>query len=315
MIALGGIMTHYYFLIYLFFIVLFMIGHDFANRNDKVIRWWIASLGLVGISCLIIFPGMLRHILGAGRGREAFHNALVFGRVWQNIGAYVGIIDCEMFGGFLALWVILLGAAFYLKTRKKRIDCKSVFSSPYVMLLFTGICYILVIAQIAPYQVNRYVMAIYWLLVLVVVAGVAKIVSGRIVLSVVVAIFLISNIVSLYRNQWSLPYTYTRNNSEVEIAKQYEDCTAVYFYDSEAAWKIMWNMMDLQQYSRYMFVDVNDMDTLEKCMDEDRLIIYIDKNYDDEKTWDKICDTYGSITNVEYLFTKQISNTYLVNLK
>lgn len=95
-LAVCGALTHYYFLLYLFFISLFFGLYLIINRKFlDAVKYIVAMLVAGGGSCLI-FPAMLQHIfMGGYRGEESFEK---LGGVLLPIG-----IRSRRFGNILTM--------------------------------------------------------------------------------------------------------------------------------------------------------------------------------------------------------------------
>ena len=104
-VVIGGTMTHYYYLIYLFFSCLVM-GIFLLAKKKQVIRF-VLSIGVAGgVSCLI-FPRMIHHIFAGGRGSESVDNLMdnSLALYLQRLREFYSFIDVQLFGGFLDLIV------------------------------------------------------------------------------------------------------------------------------------------------------------------------------------------------------------------
>lgn len=75
LIAVCGALTHYYFLLYLFFLSLIFGLYLIVNRKFSDAIKYIASMLVAGGGSCLIFPAMLQHIfLGGYRGEQSFEN-------------------------------------------------------------------------------------------------------------------------------------------------------------------------------------------------------------------------------------------------
>lgn len=115
-----GALTHYYFIVYLFFLCLvFGIWLLFQRRYLETILF-IVSMGLSGIFAVKTFPGMLVHMfLGGYRGVESMEN--LKGSVsdyGKRLWSFYQFVNERLFGGVLTYAVL---AAIFFWVFSKRI--------------------------------------------------------------------------------------------------------------------------------------------------------------------------------------------------
>src|SRR5699024_2209323 len=73
-VSVAGILTHYYFLIYLFFICCIWGILLFFEKRFREILKLLSTIILSGVIALMIFPAMVQQILNGHRGVEAVDN-------------------------------------------------------------------------------------------------------------------------------------------------------------------------------------------------------------------------------------------------
>ena len=80
MISVAGALTHYYFIVYLFFICLFWGVHLLIGRRFRDAGLFMISMILSGGLSIAVFPGMIKHMfLKEGyRGQESIENLTRF---------------------------------------------------------------------------------------------------------------------------------------------------------------------------------------------------------------------------------------------
>ena len=161
-VLIAGFLTQYYFVI----LACMLCGayffarlarHEF-EKAGRFALWCFFALALaVGL-----FPWCLYHIFGGYRGRGAMESAAGlrlndmtrwFKILWQTL-------DAQQFGGFL-LALVLIGAALAFWPLKKAGQGLKRGAAVSALALPACAAYVLVIAVISPYKVDRYIFCVY----------------------------------------------------------------------------------------------------------------------------------------------------------
>lgn len=200
--TIAGILTQYYFIIFAFFLCgLFFLFLAYMRKWRVLISYTINEI-LAIISAIILFPKMLYHIFGGYRGVEAFQNFSYDNVYIEHLKNVLSIINHQCFNAsFKNIFIIILFLLILYFVFKYLLEChleKSDFgwsvviktnlhnqtmfflSVKNIMLLIVGlssIFYILFIAKIAPFQVDRYYMCIYPFIFLLFVNGLYSVIS------------------------------------------------------------------------------------------------------------------------------------------
>lgn len=326
-LSVGGALTQYYFLIYLFFSVLiFEIIRLIQNRWGKETILSILTLAGAGVVSIMIFPAMLEQIFGDGyRGQEAFENARTLTDVPRHITEYARIINNELFGGwgivilFFSVCFIILTVSKYQKKLKKIL--------PLLILLIPAVCYCLVISVIAPYQYDRYIMGVGPLFVLAAIYFVYQTMNyalsdksrlpemhelscslryaykekhHRFINTIIVVLFGIMILSSMSVSKWDSPYTYQSTKSHLEIAEKYKDCHILFVYN--APWTVNDKMQELIQYQDYTFLKEQEVSNYKTTNDRDDMIVYISNSIKMESVIPLIQKNNPELTRVEMLY-------------
>ncbi|NLG03187.1 MAG: DUF2029 domain-containing protein, partial [Clostridia bacterium] len=189
-----GMLTHYYFMIFVFFAFLcYLLFLGLQKRVREALIYSITVLAGI-LASVAAYPAMLTHVFGGYRGREALENAIEASGFLQKLGNYVKIINLELFGGFI--WVTILGIVlalgiciflhrydiriksetdgwtFYFK--KHEPESKERTYKLYVSKSFpdalavsvTSIGYVLAIAMLTTVQEDRYILCVFPMLLI-----------------------------------------------------------------------------------------------------------------------------------------------------
>lgn len=284
MLSLGGALTQYYFLIYLFSLCIVFGIIRILQKRWKEVLFFLLTLGGAGCASVIIFPAMLEQIFGNGyRGQQAFENATAFSDAPKHILQYFQIINRELFGGFILLVMLFVVSCLAIFISKKKKKCDEL--SSLCLLLMPTIFYCIVIALIAPYQYNRYIMAIGPLFVLAAIWFMLHVIwevckRRNMLLSnlIVVGIFSIMICSSMSLTGWMPEYTYQSTKERLENAATYSDSRVLYV--NIAAWAVNDNMQELIKYKDFTFIDENQLTDYIKQWDDENLVLYAPSGMD-----------------------------------
>lgn len=161
-----GALTHYYFLVYIFFLFAVLGIIMLIEKRYKEVLYLIGSSVISGIASCLIFPAIINHLNTSGRGIEAqdnFENSNILD--WLLV--YYKTLNTVIFGGllpFLVLFfVILLIVSLIVKSRKNKIiiPMESIERKRYCCLLIPVLFYLMLIAKVAPYGTMRYISPIF----------------------------------------------------------------------------------------------------------------------------------------------------------
>ena len=168
LVFIGGALSHYYFLIFAFFLCLvYWLSLLLAKERRSLIRY---TLIITGSFCvyLCMWNNFLRDFFLEKRGREAFHNFL-----WA-VGDYVSVvtnfirqINLQTMGGyFIRLFVVLVVAVIIKKfwiwsvsdvstakdenQKERKGKLITVDWLMFGLLSFSILCFLLLIARVAP---------------------------------------------------------------------------------------------------------------------------------------------------------------------
>ncbi len=317
--TVGGVMTQYYFLIYLFFLCLFFGIRLFIQKKWREVFGFIVVFLAAGGSSILIFPAMLKQIFGGSkRGEQAFKAIQTLDGYGECLKKYYKILNDSVFGG---MFVVLMVAAILLFTL---MVCKKGWKSSFqklnttaVMLLSAGTLYIIVIAKIAPYRTDRYIMPFGWIYILFLVwffyTGITVALGGRKsvwILRGMFAILLLLSVNSLRLSGWQYHYEYLDSQQIFDIVQQYKEHSVVCVYKKRS--RTVCNAEELKEYKDYIFVEKKELEELIKKKDSKQIILYAVNRKDDDEILDIILRTGKHLENVDFLFSSGYANVYYI---
>ena len=169
----GGALTHYYFLIFAFFICLVTGILLLAGKRWKRAFCLAGVAVAAAILAVIAFPAMINQLFFGqlnGAGMENLHSRSLA----TSILAFVAILNVRLAGGLLPAFgiVAIATACSLVKTRildsEKRTMLHDAWQ-PWIAIVVSAACYFLFVAKSSFYLDTRYMSPIYPLLIVVAV--------------------------------------------------------------------------------------------------------------------------------------------------
>lgn len=293
-----GILTQYYFMIYAFFLCgLTFLWLLWTKRWRFALCY--AGCEFAGIAAAIcFFPKMLSHIFGGYRGVEAFENIMDSTYNEERIKKVLSIINQNCVNGYAP--VIIIGVAFILllvafnniihlsikpvkQSLELRWDIQSstwrsgtyTLSGKELLWLFLAISstgYILLVAKIAPYQVDRYYMCIYPFVVLLMVGalsvGIKRILPGKGAVICVIAIMTIITRTSYQMR--NVGYLFEDCASSMHVLEEYRSYPVVVLPQTSDKWTDF-TMYDYQYNSEVFRCRYDSMEDLRSAAQGEHL--------------------------------------------
>lgn len=310
-VSVCGALTHYYFLIYLFWAsVIYCIGL-LTSKKIKRALLYICTMAASGAAAVLIFPQMIYHMFGGGyRGTESFQNLHKGMRQYAtNLKAFFSIINDRLFGGMILILLIMLlfaGILYLQKSKWKLYLQKFRDNWEWAILLGPALLYFLLVSKIAVYNVDRYMMPVYAVLVvgvLLVITRLLRRVFGnherntKIVLILILSIMLIGS----WKNcKW--PYLYLETKQTVDAIKEYSalDCLCICKKGDE--WKTYGNFVELCKLNSITFFPdgLEPLQSMNELNGKSQYLLYI-YGADDEEILTELQDICPQITGYEKL--------------
>lgn len=174
LINISGYMTHYYFIVFSFFICLFT--NIYLYNTKYIIKYDIVNI-LAVIMLPILYPASLSHIFSGYRGVEAFQN-IVSTPFLSRLDSFYKIIDKHLFSKMISYFIIFCIIYLFIKlayiikikgysalpsTLHKNL---SIFISTKtvqitILLCAISICPFLLLSKIAAFIDFRYISPLY----------------------------------------------------------------------------------------------------------------------------------------------------------
>lgn len=169
-VTVCGFLTQYYFVIFMIFLAGVTVARLWKTEKKKIV-YYVRTMAVAAVLGLCIFPFSVADVLYSGRGVESVQNLGALSGYGERLMAFVRILKEQVFGGTAGLTVLLLIAAaalvvfFGFARRDIQYGGRSE-KWEYHMIWIPCVGYFLVVAKIAPYYVDRYLMPVFPLLAL-----------------------------------------------------------------------------------------------------------------------------------------------------
>jgi len=216
--TVAAILTHYYSLVFCFFLCGCYLLEILANRKWKSAAVYAVSQLLAVGTAAVVWPLMMDHLFTGTRGAEAVGNLLSSsGEYWKHLSSVIHKLDLRLMGG-LGSYILPAGfvllAAFALRfhlSRKKRTEGITAIMkrnadelSPMLICALLVVGYVLLTVKAAPYQSGRYYKCIYPVVLIVLFSGYHAVLSrliSRAASRMVLTALVIAMVVSGYSVQ------------------------------------------------------------------------------------------------------------------
>ncbi len=266
MISVAGALTHYYFIVYLFFICLFWGVHLLIGRRFRDAGLFMISMILSGGLSIAVFPGMIKHMfLKEGyRGQESIENLTRFSitEYGSRLREFYSFLNESLLGNVFTYIVVafLFLLIWCLVNRKNRKEILAMALSAcrpdkisWGLAVLPGLCYFFLVSKMAVYTTSRYLFPVYAVIIAAFAAFIFSI-SNRIIRSSRRYLFLcvIASLITV--NGWkvcSWQFLYLDSAALLEKADKYREVNNLYIYDD--SWKIFSSFYEISKYKSVCF--------------------------------------------------------------
>lgn len=252
-----GILTHYYFFVYAFFISIVIWMYSLFAKKYRFLIEYALTMAAGILSAYLIWPDMLNDIFKGYRGTEAFDN-FSGNTDWKAFGELFSLINSELFGGggglillFLVLAALCSISALWWhverhiteegithivlerKEEKKKIEFQyNIHDRIVLQIIFAVLFYVFLISKIAPFREDRYIFNVYPMVILIVVYIVGKLLShlltGR--LPIMIALLVLLCFTGIGYLTTGVNYLYRGTEEKLAVADSYSHLPAFYIH-------------------------------------------------------------------------------------
>lgn len=313
-VSVVGALTHYYFIVYLFFLCLVLGIYFLGSKMWKEAVSLVATMMVAGGISLMIFPPMIEHMFGTGqRGQQSMDNFKessieVF---ISRLKSFYGMLNDYIFGNMLTYIIVacILGMLIQWLTGECKNQEKKQPPVPgqkikWVLLVLPGILYFVTVSKIAVYITERYQQPIYAVMITGIIALVYVVLKKvaqtqcRLILVLLLAVMIL--------NSWkTAPWWNLHKSSEplLAVAENHAALDCIYVYD--AKWKIQPSFYDVKKYNSVTFFGEKSLNMLNasECRNNTEFILYITNSCDHQKVLDSVIASCPYVNDSEQLET------------
>lgn len=306
LVVFCGGMTQYFFWIFAFFTTGMVLLVKVIQKHWKEAFAYAGAVLSGVVAGMLFFPASVSNMLSGSRTEEISDNVNAGLHVFlQRIHLCMQIVSEDLFfnkyGLYFVLFAMLILGSIYLwiKVIRKHQSIRTLLNSKTLELIvcsLSAICYFLVVSKIATDIQSRYFALVYPILILVIasffVYFIRLFTEKRLWLWLVTGAYLTASFYLYYDGKVDFVYPGYANVLS-RMQEEYGDSSAVYITKGDHL--VINNCLFLMQ-QRYSYpITAENMEKLTEETEHftDKLIVYVDIYYDEEKTAQKFADMLG----------------------
>ncbi len=274
-LALLGVMTHYYIAIYYLFSTLTFVVYLIVKKEYKSLAISFGTLAASAAVFLLLYPAAINHVFGGGgRGQEALDNLGYFPVYFNKIKTCFSICNMQIFGRLILLpliVIIVFGVWGIIKNQKENGEQKTknkmricpdrLFTYLIPAIGITG--YFVIVSIITVYTTTRYFYPIYAVTVALALFAVKNAVSKvfpKYAIIIACAVFAVCSFIHFKAN---IHYLYRSTQPFLDEAKKYGEVNCIII--PERPYDANTSFYEVSNYKSVTFVSPNEMDEMGKC--------------------------------------------------
>ncbi len=307
LVTVLGFWTQYFFLFYCLVLAAVTVVTLWLQKRKKELWCYIRSMLLAAIIGVGLFPFSVADVFSSGRGVEALENlSQGFAGYGSRLWAFGEILvretgsACLLFLAVVVLWILLV-----IVGRFKQNDTNSRVrdgASQQALLWIPFVGYFLLAARMSPYLVNRYIMPLFPLFILAVVASLCKGIGilaanqnkvkvARFVMGVLVCVSVLRQVVILTDHESE--YLYLGYDAQRELAEEYSDYPCICVYQGVGYYE---NLLEFTEYEKTLLVttqELSDRQETESLTELTRAVVLVKAGLDRERIESVLEEKYG----------------------
>ena len=313
-----AVLTQYYLIFYLFFISLIYGIFLLCNREWMKAVKYVLTMGIAGVLTYVIFPAIVDQLFSASRGAEGLENLQQgFDVHWQYFKEYVSIMNEQIFGnlGCILLLLAVLGISYAI-FKKRRLVTSGDSLWSIALLVLPAVFYVVMVSKAAPYRTDRYVMAVYAVVILVFLLATRKIANlclptAGIAKKIVPYILCVVVLVTTWSGfHWK--YLYLDSQKLLDRMETYRDVDGLCVLD--VGWKISGNFNEIIKLGSITFFqdEISMLMNMEDLKSKDKYVLYV-VNSDPNEILYQIYAICPKIKNCEYIGRSDYAEIYYLS--
>ncbi|MBR5578884.1 MAG: hypothetical protein IKW28_07815 [Lachnospiraceae bacterium] len=299
-----GFLTHYYFLVFLFFLCAFTcLAEWWGRKNLKGSILYGVVVCAAIMAGIAYYPASLRHILRGYRGTEAAGAFFDLKNTGMRLGFFADLMNDSVFGGSLELLLILLILLaitfFYWKKKYGGEQRKGLADLAVPHVLWVTMGYFFVVAKTAllnAEEANRYELPVYGFCMLLLLAALyyllkalSKVLTAGenkktwlpekmgIIVAGMGCVILGFQLYAL--SQGRVQFLYEQDKENVAFAAENKEKAVVFGYNPINEWMIWDESEELMQYEKIYFVNLRNEAPVEDeiLQQAEKIYVYISR--------------------------------------
>lgn len=265
LVTVLGFWTQYFFLFYCLILAAVTVVILWIQKRKQGIWCYIRSMVLAAILGVGLFPFAISDVFSSGRGVEALENLSEgFAGYGSRLGAFARVLEQETGCVWLLIPFVVFVGVFAVKrwfesrgTHKGRMRNGA---GLLAVLWIPLVGYFLLAARMSPYLVNRYIMPIFPVFVLVMVAAVCKGIGfwglrlgkeklAKFLAGVFAGMLLSGQFAILLEHESE--YLYLGYEEQRAIAEEYSEYPCICVYQGVGYYE---NLLEFTEYDRTLLV-------------------------------------------------------------
>lgn len=288
-ITVIGFLTQYFFLFYCILLAAVTVILLWWKKRKQEALYYIRSMVIAAVFGICMFPFAIADVLSGERGVQAFEN---LGNGWMDfigrIGSFGKILLQNSFGNLwvgLILLVVTFGTGIGILIKEKKNG-----SGLLWMFVLPPIGYFLLAAKMSPMFTNRYIMAVFPFvamlvsLVLAWVFGKCKAYERLMYVMVSVAF---AGLLFFYDGM----YLYKGYKEQVEASEQYRELSCICLYEGSGYYE---NLVEFINYEKTLLVTPAELLTRKDVEEINALneFVIVKKGIIQEQDWQEVLELY-----------------------
>lgn len=311
-----GILTHYYFLVWLFYACAIWEIRLVQKRKWKEMILFASTMAATGMGSYIIFPHMKYHILHGSRGTESIDN-LFHSSYWENLRYFFETLD-HVAGGILLILLIVTVLLLLYRNRDWKFSTRAEKAGHWCIILGPVCLYYLTVSKIAVMQSTRYISVLYGLVVISLMGLFKWLLQDikNVKTELTLLIVLVGIILGTEWKEYDWPELYLDDTAYIEISKEYakqNDCIYIY----KDSWHGMKSYQEFINYDNIVFIPYDQMELLqaEEYQNYENVIVFMDESIEidvREEILYKMINSNPTLSIYQELYTNECNISYLV---
>lgn len=338
-----GILSHYYFVIYAFFISAFIWVCSVIIKRYRFAVKYALTMAVGLLDSYLIWPDMRNDIFQGYRGEEALEN-FAGSADWSSFKELFSIANAELFGGCGGLLLIIAALALiYIvisvrwnvdkhitqegsvrircerKAKKQQTEFQISYADIVMIQIFLAVvCYIYLIAKIAPYREDRYIFNTFPMIILIVTYAAHKLLATLSAdrASRIIVLFAMIAVMAVGYISPGVNYLYKGTKRNLTVADLYSDLPVMYITGG-STFRTCGDSIYLSKAPVTYPTKADGIGGLSDAlgqldgMETSRCLVYIDLEITDLNTIVSQLKQELGVNEVRYLFDTEYSAVYI----